>query len=64
VYGTRVPTREAPPRPGDAIGAYANVDKAARLLGWRSELSLDQGIASALEWGRRRNAVLEWATPA
>ncbi len=58
VYGSRVPTREAPPRPGDAIGAYANVDKASRLLGWRTELSLDDGIASALEWGRRREAIL------
>ncbi|MGI8612440.1 MAG: UDP-glucose 4-epimerase GalE [Nocardioidaceae bacterium] len=58
VYGQPVPTREAPPRPGDAVGAYANADKAARLLGWRAELSLDEAIASALEWGRRRAAVL------
>jgi UDP-glucose 4-epimerase len=58
VYGRRVPTREAPPRPGDAIGAYANVDKAARVLRWRSALNLDAGIASALEWGRRRGAIL------
>ena len=59
VYGARVPTRELPPRPGDAVGAYANVDKAARVLGWRTQLDLDDGIASALEWGRRRDAVLE-----
>lgn len=58
VYGQRVPTLEAPPRPGDAIGAYANVDKATRLLGWRTQLNLDDGIASALEWGRRRDAIL------
>ncbi|MGH3496663.1 MAG: UDP-glucose 4-epimerase GalE [Nocardioidaceae bacterium] len=58
VYGQRVPTREAPPRPGDAIGAYANVDKAARLLGWRSRLSIDEAIASALEWGERRERIL------
>lgn len=58
VYGASVPVKEAPPRPGDAVGAYANVDKAARVLGWRSELTLDDGIASALEWGQRRDAVL------
>ncbi|HYJ67544.1 MAG TPA: UDP-glucose 4-epimerase GalE [Nocardioidaceae bacterium] len=57
-YGQPVPTREGPPRPGDAIGAYANVDKAARVLDWRAELSLDDAIASALEWGRRRENVL------
>jgi UDP-glucose 4-epimerase len=58
VYGGPVPTREGPPRPGDAVGAYANVDKAARLLGWRAELSLDDAIASALEWGERRVTIL------
>jgi UDP-glucose 4-epimerase len=58
VYGASVPTREAPPRPGDAVGAYANVDKAGAVLGWRSKLSLEDGIASALEWGKKRKEVL------
>jgi UDP-glucose 4-epimerase len=58
VYGTAVPTRELPPRPGDAIGAYANADKAARLLAWRTESSLDEAISSALEWGERRTKLL------
>lgn len=58
VYGRPVPTREKPPRPGDAIGAYANVDKAHRLLGWQAEQTLADAIASALEWGRRRTKVL------
>ena len=58
VWGAPLPKREAPPRPGDAVGAYANADKAARLLGWRTQSSLDDAIASALEWGRRRPAIL------
>lgn len=58
VYGKPVPTREKPPRPGDAIGAYAGVDKAHRLLSWHAEQSLAEGIASALEWGRRRATIL------
>lgn len=58
VYGGSVPTREAPPRPGDAVGAYANVDRAFQLLGWRSQLSLDDAIESALAWGRRRKEIL------
>jgi UDP-glucose 4-epimerase len=58
VTGTSVPTREAPPRPGDAIGAFANVDRAHELLGWKTELSLDEAIASALAWGRKRREVL------
>jgi UDP-glucose 4-epimerase len=58
VFGREVPITEAPPRPGDAIGAYANVDRAAELLDWRTELSIDDAIASALAWADRRQEVL------
>ena len=58
VYGATVPTREAPPRPGDSVGAFANVDRAVRLLGWRAELTIDEAIASALAWAARRKDVL------
>ncbi len=58
VLGRPVPTVEGPPRPGDAIGAYALVDKANELLDWRTELSLDQAIESALAWADRRDSVL------
>jgi UDP-glucose 4-epimerase len=58
VYGAPVPIAEAPPRPGDAVGAYANADRAAELLGWRTELSLQDAIASALAWGEKRQEIL------
>jgi UDP-glucose 4-epimerase len=58
VTGRTVPIREAPPRPGDAIGAYANVDRAHELLGWKTELSLDEAISSALAWDARRAEIL------
>ena len=58
VFGSKVPVREAPPRPGDAVGAFANVDKARDVLGWTSALSIEDAIASALQWGKRRKAVL------
>jgi UDP-glucose 4-epimerase len=58
VVGKPVPTTEAPSRPGDAVGAFANADRAAELLGWRTELSLDDAIASALAWGEKRRTVL------
>lgn len=61
VFGQPVPLKEAPPRPGDAVGAFANVDKARDVLGWTSELSLDDAIASALAWGRTRRDVLGYA---
>ncbi|HSE08349.1 MAG TPA: UDP-glucose 4-epimerase GalE [Nocardioidaceae bacterium] len=58
VFGQAVPVREAPPRPGDAIGAFANVDKAREVLGWSSRLTVEDGIDSALAWGRRRREIL------
>ena len=58
VFGHDVPLAEAPPRPGDAVGAFANVDRATELLDWRTELSIDEAIASALAWGDRRQEVL------
>jgi UDP-glucose 4-epimerase len=58
VFGSEVPVREAPPRPGDAIGAFANVDKARDVLGWTSSLTIEDAIGSALAWARKRKAVL------
>jgi UDP-glucose 4-epimerase len=58
VFGRSVPIAEAPPRPGDVVGAFANVDKSKELLGWSSELSLDEAIASALAWGEKRQEIL------
>lgn len=58
VFGSRVPVRESGPRPGDAVGAYANVDRATEVLGWRAELTVADAIAAALAWGERRHEVL------
>jgi UDP-glucose 4-epimerase len=58
VFGREVPVAEAPPRPGDAVGAFANVDRSAELLGWKAELTIDDAIASALAWGEKRKEIL------
>jgi len=58
VFGSPVLLSEAPPRPGDAVGAFANVDRSAELLGWSAALSLDEAIASSLAWGEKRQEIL------
>jgi UDP-glucose 4-epimerase len=58
VSGKSVPVKEGPRRPGDAAGAFANVDKAREVMGWTSALTLDDGIASALAWFERREEIL------
>lgn len=58
VYGQKINVAEAPPRPGDAVGAYANVDRVASMIGWKAEYSIDQAIDAALAWGRKRKSIL------
>jgi UDP-glucose 4-epimerase len=60
VYGQEIPKVEKPPRPGDVAGAYANLDKAQRLLGWEPKLSIEQGIADALKWAEVRTKILKF----
>jgi UDP-glucose 4-epimerase len=42
----------APRRAGDVVAAYADTKKAADLLGWRAERTLDQSMADAWRWQR------------
>jgi UDP-glucose 4-epimerase len=58
VLGQPVPVREAPRRPGDVTGAYANVDRARDLLGWTARSSLRDGVESAFRWAAKRAQVL------
>jgi UDP-glucose 4-epimerase len=58
VLGKPVPITEAAPRPGDSVGAFANVDRSHQLLGWSTELTLDDAIASALAWVEKRREIL------
>jgi UDP-glucose 4-epimerase len=58
VLGRPVPVREAPRRVGDAVGGFANVNKARAILEWSTRLNLEDGVRSALEWAARRKDVL------
>ncbi|GGF37584.1 UDP-glucose 4-epimerase GalE [Marmoricola endophyticus] len=58
VYGAEVPLAEGPPRPGDAVGAFANVDKIRDVIGWEAQLSVKEAIASALAWADKRESIL------
>lgn len=51
-------------RPGDVIGCYARSDKAARLLGWRAELGVREGLRHALQWNAVRHRILAEQLPA
>jgi UDP-glucose 4-epimerase len=56
-----VEAREAGRRPGDVVGAYTRIDRAVRLLGWRPQYDITDGIRHSLQWAAIRDAMLPGA---
>jgi UDP-glucose 4-epimerase len=54
VSGDERPPRQAPPREGDVVRSVLDVSLAAAELGWRPEVSLDEGLRATWEWLRAR----------
>jgi UDP-glucose 4-epimerase len=52
--GVSLDLREGPARPGDAVGCYASVDKAATLLGWGAKRSVVEAFLDGLAWAQVR----------
>ncbi|MGH3735597.1 MAG: UDP-glucose 4-epimerase GalE [Micromonosporaceae bacterium] len=48
--GTTLASKDVGPRPGDLPGAYTRRDRAAALLDWHPELSIEDGIRHAMRW--------------
>ncbi|WP_043266818.1 UDP-glucose 4-epimerase GalE [Streptomyces sp. CT34] len=58
VTGRPLPSVETGRRPGDNAGSYTRSERAAKLLGWRPQHSLEEGIRHTLQWFERRDRVL------
>ncbi|MFD7783953.1 UDP-glucose 4-epimerase GalE [Streptomyces nojiriensis] len=58
VADTPISAIETDARPGDVVGAYTRSDRAERLLGWRAEYSIVDGIRHSLQWATVRDTVL------
>jgi UDP-glucose 4-epimerase len=58
VAGRPVEAREAGRRPGDMAGAYTRIDRAERLLGWRPQYDVADGIRHSLQWAAIRDDIL------
>ncbi|MGE9291310.1 MAG: UDP-glucose 4-epimerase GalE [Puniceicoccales bacterium] len=53
VSGKELPKVMAPRRPGDVEAVYANTQRANEVLGWKSELGLEEMISSAWAWEKK-----------
>ena len=53
VSGQKLPYKIVGRREGDVISAYANTDKANKVLGWKVAFSLEDALASAWKWEQK-----------
>lgn len=53
VSGKKLPYQIVGRREGDITSAYANTDKANNVLGWKAQLTLEDGLASAWKWEQK-----------
>lgn len=53
VSGEKLNYKIAPRRSGDVIAVYADTTKANEVLGWKSELTLDDAMDSAWKWEKK-----------
>ena len=53
ISGQKLPYKIVARREGDITSAYANTDKANNILGWRSQLTLEDALASAWKWEKK-----------
>lgn len=53
VSGKKLPYKLVDRREGDVVEAYADTKKANEVLGWKSELTLDEAMESAWKWEQK-----------
>jgi UDP-glucose 4-epimerase len=53
VSGQKLPYKIVNRREGDVVSAYANTEKANSVLGWKTQLTLEEGMASAWKWEQK-----------
>ena len=53
VSGQKLPYKIVPRREGDVISAYANTHKANAVLGWKTQSTLEEALASAWKWQKK-----------
>lgn len=53
VAGQKLPYKIVDRREGDVVEAFANTEKANKVLGWKAKSTLDESMASAWKWEQK-----------
>lgn len=53
LIGRKALIQDAPTPPSEPLITYANIDKAGRLLNWKPQVQVEQGLAGFVDWLRR-----------
>ncbi len=59
LIGKKSVMERLPRHPADVVATWANIDKAKSLLGWKPQVSFEQGIQNTINW---YNANRSWAS--
>ncbi|MEZ4875543.1 MAG: UDP-glucose 4-epimerase GalE [Flavobacteriaceae bacterium] len=57
VSGQKLPYRIVDRRPGDVISVYADTSKANTVLGWETQKTMEEALASAWNWEQKLRAI-------
>ena len=57
VTSKKLPYKIVDRRPGDVIAVYADTTKANKQLGWKTEKTMEEALASAWEWERKLRGI-------
>jgi nucleoside-diphosphate-sugar epimerase len=58
LVGRRAVIQYAPAHPADVPATWANVEKAARILDWKPQVSLEDGLRRTAEWYRENREMI------
>ena len=58
LVGRRPAIQYAPAHPADVLATWANVEKAGRLLNWKPQVSLEEGLPRTAEWYRENREMI------
>jgi UDP-glucose 4-epimerase len=56
ITGCPHPAKHAPARAGEQLRSVVAIDRAREVLGWRPEVTLDEGLRRTMEFFRARRA--------